>query len=110
MVKRSRRSKPEKWLRIARERIRILFEQADIRPRKADRYVFLARKMAMKYNLRIPPNLKRKFCHKCYHYFHGSKDYTVRTNPQTKAVEYKCKKCNGLTRYGYSKEKRRKEN
>ena len=108
-MKRLRRGKPEKWLRIAKERIKILFEQAEIRPRKADRYVFLARKIAMKYNLRIPSNLKRKFCHKCYHFFRTSKDYAVRTNSQTKAVEYKCKKCGGVTRYGYSKEKRRKE-
>jgi len=107
-VKRSRK-KPEKWLRIAKERILILFEQAELRPKKADRYVYLARKIAMKYNLSIPPKLKRKFCHKCYHFFHGAQDYSVRTNPKNKAVEYKCKKCGGITRYGYSKEQSGKD-
>ncbi len=98
--------KPERWLRIARERIDILFEQAEeASPKRADRYIFLARKLAMRYNIRLHPKLKRKFCHRCYHYFGQGGEMTVRTNPKTKAVEYTCKKCGGITRYGYRKEK-----
>ena len=96
------RKKPERWTRIAKERIEILFEQAEKNPKKADRYVFLARKLAMRYNIRMSKNLKRLFCKKCHHYFTHKGDVTVRTNPKTKSVEYLCKGCGKVTRYGYA--------
>ncbi len=100
-----RRQKPKWQQELAAERIEILFSQATKRPEWADRYVFLARKLAMKYNVKIPHELRRRFCHKCYHYFGPSKA-TVRTNPRTKAVEYTCKNCGHVNRYPYIKEKK----
>ena len=51
---------------IANEKVKKLFYQADEifqkDPSLADRYVYLARKIAMKVNLRYPRGLKRKFC------------------------------------------------
>ncbi len=103
MVNRSR-SKPASDLKIAKERIQILFSEAKKRPEKGTRYVYLARKIAKKYNLKIPSELKRSYCHHCYHYF-TAENVKVRTNPKTKCVEYNCKDCKKVTRYGYSKEK-----
>lgn len=97
------RSKPSSELKIAKERINILFSEAKKRKEKADRYVFLARKIAKKYNLKIPKELKRTYCHYCYAYF-TSENVKVRTNPKTRCVEYHCLACGKITRYGYSKE------
>ncbi len=98
------RVKPSSELKIAEERIKILFREAKKRPEKGTRYVYLGRKIAKRYNLKIPKELKRTFCHHCYHYF-TSKNVKVRTNPKTKCVEYHCLNCKKVTRYGYAKEK-----
>lgn len=89
--------------RIGLERIEILFEEAKKNQEYADRYVFLARKLAMRYNIKIPRNLKRKYCHHCYKYFYP-KRYKVRTNPKNKAIEYTCQVCQNVTRFGYRNE------
>ena len=102
------KGKSKEWLNIAKERIQILFEQAELNPKRADRYVFLARKISMRYNIRIPLELRRKFCRKCNHYFIHKGDVIVRTNPKTRAVEYSCKSCGGVTRYGYNKEAKKR--
>ena len=107
---RKRGQKPEWQQQIARERITILFKEASKAARRyelnlANRYIFLARKMAMAYNVRLTKEQKRKFCHHCYHYFKPGKNVEVRTNPKTKAVEYKCLDCKKITRYPYIKEK-----
>lgn len=58
--------------RIALERIKTLFQEADgvfSRDKTlANRYVSLARKIAMKVKLRFPQELKRRFCKHCYAY------------------------------------------
>jgi ribonuclease P protein subunit RPR2 len=55
--------------RIAKERIVKLFKQAELCYKDnvglANRYVTLARKIAMKVKIRIPKELKRKFCKHC---------------------------------------------
>jgi|TARA_Y100000310_G_scaffold281258_1_gene301608 ribonuclease P protein subunit RPR2 len=58
--------------KVAKERILELFKQAKLKFKGnkslANRYVGLARKIAMKYRLSIPKDLRRKFCKKCYKY------------------------------------------
>ena len=58
--------------KIARERIRILFQRAEEvvsnDPELANRYVFLARRIAMRHRIRIPRDLRRRFCRYCYAY------------------------------------------
>jgi ribonuclease P protein subunit RPR2 len=98
-----RKQKSSSDLKIAKERIDILFKQAKIRPEKATRYVFIARKIAKKYNIKLDKKLKRTFCHHCYSYF-TSENLKVRTNPKTKCVEYNCLDCKKVTRYGYRNE------
>lgn len=105
-----RREKPEWQQELASERIAILFHEALSASKagrydRANRYVFLARKLAMKYNVKLEKEFRRKFCHKCYHYLHG-KNIKVRTNPKTKAVEITCLDCKHVNRFPYLKEKR----
>jgi len=70
MQKRRRSSKPDWQVKIARERITLLFEEAERRVRDAPelskRYVQLARKIGMRYNVRLPKHLKRQYCNYCY--------------------------------------------
>lgn len=64
------RNKPIEQVKLARARIKILFSEAETAAKKkrktlADRYVFLARKIGMRYNVRIPSEYRRQFCRKC---------------------------------------------
>lgn len=98
------RHQDPKLQQIAEERIGILFREAKLNTEYANRYVFLARKIAMKLNVKIPKGYKMRYCHKCYRYFSRG-NFTVRTNAKTKAVEYRCKNCGHANRYGYAREK-----
>lgn len=68
---------------IAQQRIRILFQQAEEMFTKnkawANRYVSLARKIAMKTKTKIPAQLKRRFCKHCYSYLQHGINVRVRT-------------------------------
>lgn len=68
---------------IAQERIFILFQEAEKAFSKnkslANRYVTLARKIAMKTKSRIPLELKRRFCKHCYKYLQPGVNARVRT-------------------------------
>jgi len=109
MVRRVSRSKPDKWRRIARERIRILFEEADKafkeHPERSKRYVELAKKIGMRYNVRIPRELKRKFCKKCLSYLKPGVNCRIRTRRDKQAVIVTCLVCGHVSRHPYIKEK-----
>jgi ribonuclease P protein subunit RPR2 len=82
---------------IAKERIRILFTQADEVFSKnkslANRYVTLARKISMKIKVRIPKELKRKFCKHCYKYLRPGVNSRTRTRPGKVVIScFECKK------------------
>lgn len=79
-----------KLKKIALEKIKILFNEAKLNNYKADRYVEIARKIAMKVNLPMPKEFKRKYCKHCHIYF-KSGNYRVRT--RNKVVIYYCLKC-----------------
>jgi ribonuclease P protein subunit RPR2 len=87
---------------IAEERIKILFREADKvfndDPKLANRYVELARKIAMKVNLKIPREYKRKFCKHCYSYLRPGVNCRVRTK-EGKVVYY-CLNCKKYMRFG----------
>ncbi|MFO8016878.1 MAG: ribonuclease P [Candidatus Woesearchaeota archaeon] len=103
------RKKPAKMRKIAEERIRTLFRQADDRMSKpnkditpmdrslANRYVTLARRIAMKYRVKIPPELKRKFCRHCYKYIKPG--YNARVRVQKHRVIYQCGECGKYMRF-----------
>jgi len=83
---------------VAKERIQTLFQQAAKAKTQAlaNRYVALARKIQMKARIRMPKELKRKFCKHCYNYF-KDKNYRVRT--KDKKVIYTCLKCKKYSRF-----------
>ena len=90
---------------IAKERIKQLFKQAALQFNKnkslANRYVTLARKIAMKYKVKFTSAQKRKFCKHCYCFLMPGKNCTVRTTGKT--ITYTCKNCKKFTRVGYKK-------
>ncbi len=110
-MKTHRRHKPQGWINVAKERIEILFSEArksaSKKPKRANRYITIARKIGMKYNIRIPAKHRREFCHKCGVYLLPGKNCKVRTNPKTKCVEYYCQDCKKVNRFGYRKEKKK---
>ncbi len=82
---------------IAHERIQSLFRQAEEifsrNPVLAHRYVFLARKIAMKVKTRIPRELKRKYCAHCYKFLMPGINSRVRTRNGKIIIScFECKK------------------
>ena len=64
-----RTQKPGWQQKIAAERIEILFDLAEKyfskKPERSKRYVELARKIGMRYNVRLSKPMKERFCKKC---------------------------------------------
>lgn len=87
----------KKQKEIAQERIKQLFKQAGEVFSKnkylAHRYVNLARTLAMKVKIRIPLELKRRFCKYCYNYLLPGKNSRVRTKGGKVIIScFECKK------------------
>lgn len=92
--------------KIAEERIRRLFQMAEKRARNdkmelSNRYMELARRIGMSYNVSIPSELKRKVCQECKSYLVPGKNVTVRINSKNCTVDYMCEKCGEVNRYGF---------
>ena len=85
---------------IAQERIQTLFQEAEkaysTNKALSNRYVILARKIAMKVKTQIPRELKRKFCKHCYKFLFPGKNCRIRTR-EGKLVIY-CLECKKYTR------------
>jgi len=101
------RSKPDYQLKIAMERIQILFNEAENvfkdDPKLAKRYIELARRIGMRYNVRIPRDLKRKYCKHCHAFLRFGVNAQLRL--KSGAVIIKCFSCNKTTHYPYKGEK-----
>lgn len=108
--KRRHSPKPGWQQEIGRERIARLFSLAEKEfagnPSRSHRHVQLARKIAMRYNIRLPPGLKRRYCRKCYKYLKPSINCRVRTSARQRAVIITCLECGHVMRHPYRKEKR----
>lgn len=111
-MKRKHSKKPAEQRKIAKGRIKELFRQADLRMRGkptkmsralANRYVALARKISMKYKVKIPVNLKRKFCRHCYKYLKPGINCRVRLAKGR--VIYCCLECRRFMRFVIKKGK-----
>jgi len=96
--------KPEWQEDIAEERIEILFSLAEKElgkhPERSRRYVELARKISLRYNIRMPKELKRTFCKGCNTLFSAS-GRRVRMDSRTRTMSVKCLNCGRLYRYPY---------
>jgi len=106
-MKKNHHKKPSSHSKIAKERINILFKEAASMFKKdsklSNRYVELARKIAMKYKVKIPPALKRRFCKHCHAYLVPSKNCRVRLTKHK--VVYYCLNCKKYMRFPYAKKK-----
>lgn len=95
--------KPEWQRRIAKERIKILFELAEKEfrehPERSRRYIQLARKIGLRYNIRLQKDLKKKFCKKCNSILIPGLSSKVRI--KRKIREVKCLNCGKVYRYPF---------
>lgn len=82
----------EKQKYIAKERIEQLFLQAEKRRDMANRYVSLARKIAMKVKEKIPLKYKRRFCKYCHNYFNKDNSRVRITKGKVVISCFECKK------------------
>jgi len=103
------RKKPEAWTKIAKERIALLFEQAESEsgkhPERAKRYVELARRIGMRYNVRLEGK-RMQFCKRCNSYLRPGVNCRVRTRKDKQAVVVTCLACGSVSRHPYIREKR----
>lgn len=107
-----RKSQKQEIKRIAKQRIIILFDQARQIASKdqslANRYIKLARKIAMKAQISIPGALKRQFCKHCYFYLIPGKNCRIRLQGKGKGrkVVYYCFNCKKYMRFMYKSKKK----
>lgn len=92
-------------IEIAKERIQLLFEFAEHQRAQGkydrlDRYVDLARRIGMRYNVRIPAEYKRRYCKHCYAYLVFGRNAEFRT--RNKFIIIHCNNCGGLMRRAIS--------
>jgi ribonuclease P protein subunit RPR2 len=88
--------------KIAKTRIIRLFDLAEKfalndRLRFSDRYVFLARKISMRYLVPIPIKYKRKYCKNCYSFLLPGKNCRIRI--QGKKIVFYCHNCKKYMRF-----------
>ena len=102
-----RSKKPVSQIKIAKERIAKLFKLAEKEfekhPARSKRYVELARKIGMRYNVRLTKQQKRKFCKACNNLLKQGVTARVRTDSKNRAIVIKCLKCNKIYRYPYTR-------
>jgi ribonuclease P protein subunit RPR2 len=107
--RRGRRTKA--MINIAGERIDILFNLAEEEAKahkfqRANRYVDLARKIGMRYNVRVPSQYKRRYCKFCHSYLVPSVNSRVRI--RGKRIVVFCEKCAGTMRIPIVRENKKK--
>ena len=103
-----RRRKTQSSKKIAKQHMESLFKQAkDVFKKNkslANRYVTLARKVAMKFKLRIPSEYKRQFCKHCYKYLMPGTNCRVRTTEGR--IVYYCLECKKYSRFPFYRERK----
>lgn len=94
--------------RIAAERVRKLLSEAEAvfseDKALANRYVALARRIAMKLNVRLPSELRRKYCRHCQAFLMPGRNCRVRLREGK--VVYLCRECRHMTRLPYVREQK----
>lgn len=95
------RSKNPATKQLAKERVDTLFCLADRvfadHPERSNRYVELARKIAMRQRIRIDREHRRRFCHHCSAYLKPGQNMRVRVHRGNVVVT--CHVCNKKTRF-----------
>lgn len=95
------RSKNPATKQVARERISVLFRQArqafHEHPEWSNRYVDLARRIAMRQRVRIGHEYRRQYCHYCYAFLVPGQNMRIRVHRGNVVVT--CGVCNKKMRY-----------
>ncbi len=96
MAMRSRR-KPDYQMKIAKERITILFKESETAEDDlARRYIKLAKKIGMRYNVKLGPQRKKMFCKYCFTPFKGAK-----SRLKGGSLSRECRFCGKITKMKY---------
>lgn len=86
---------------IAKNRIKFLFQHAEEVFKEdsnlSDRYVKIARRIAMKYKIRLPSSLKKRFCKHCHKYLVPSVNCRIRIHKHR--LIYYCLSCKHYMRH-----------
>jgi len=94
--------------RIARERMELLLERCEEvfgeDRALAARYAGLARRIGMRYNVRVPKRWKRRVCRSCGAFLVPGENCRVRTKEGKVVVT--CLECNSVRRLPFLKEKK----
>ncbi len=98
------RKKQKDWSKdMAYQRILRLFELAhtvfEKHPCRSNRYVQLARKIGMRYRVRMPPEFKRQICKHCHTYL--VQGVNARTRLQGTHIATTCTSCGKQMRLPY---------
>ncbi len=98
--------------RIALERINILFKLAkenyNCRRDLSRRYVELAKKIAMRSRIRMPENINRQICKKCYTMLIPSVSSLIRIKPRREPhISITCLNCGAIKRIPLKKRSRK---
>lgn len=95
------RSKNPTTKMVAKERIGVLFTRAQDafpeHPERSNRYVALARRIAMRQRVHIDREFRRRFCHHCYAFLVPGRNMRVRVHRGNVVVT--CGICNKKMRY-----------
>ena len=95
-----KRNDQEKQKKIAKERIDILFKKTEEtfqkHPSRANRYIQIARRIAMKLNIHLSKQQKKSICKHCYSYLISGNNATTRIR-NGKIITY-CKECKKYSR------------
>ena len=99
-------------INIAGERIDILFDLAEEEAlahnlHRANRYVELARKIGMRYNVRIPRRYRRSYCKHCHSYLVPSINSRVRLRGKRTVIF--CENCGDYMRMPFIRERKGKK-
>ena len=106
-MKQKHRKKSKVQREIAQNSINELFSEADKifqdEPGLANRYVEIARKISMKFKVKLSSVQTKKFCKTCHNFLVPGKNCRVRLTNQK--LVYYCFSCKNHMRFPYSKKK-----
>jgi len=101
MPKKRYYKKPAKQVDIAKKRIALLFRMAKNSFKKdsgvSDNHIKLARRIAMKYKIKLTSSQKRSVCKNCYKYLIPGVNCRVRLHKSR--IIYYCLSCKHYTRF-----------
>ena len=93
--------KPEQQIKIAKNRIKVLFQLAKESFKEdsklSDKYVKVARRIAMKYKIRLGSQLKKRICKHCRKYLVPGINCRVRIHKHR--IIYYCLSCKHYIRH-----------